>query len=249
MADPQRDMAEHQLTGASHRDMAEQRWSDRAELRTTVDSAEACHRPPHILSKDRADLAEDKMEHVQPQVTYPERCSQSEQLRMLTCFCNTVPVHAISVRQPYALLIAYGLKIAEFRSKRLFAIGTRVWVVSSKHMPSWDCVANVLAKHAISVSRLESMVGGAITPLNYLHWFPRQCVLARVLIAGVVPSVDSASHRLNPKPTRWTWALEMDELRMLRAEHRRFLSHARPGVFQLDVDMAEDLHLSLWTYE
>ena len=156
-------------------------------------------------------------------------------------------LRALSIDQPYAILVAYGIKGCEFRRTRLFAEGTQVWIVSSKHMQQWNQLCWELAHAGASLDELGHKVGGRITEHNYMHWFPRQCVLARVRVSAVKPSILSVFHVQNPSPATYKVALELDDVETLDHSSRTFLRYAQPGGFRIHTDVAHKLHSRLST--
>jgi hypothetical protein len=147
-----------------------------------------------------------------------------------------VAVMALSIRQPYALLIVYGLKPAEFRNaKSLFKEGEEFWVVSGKAgMPTWDGLLQVLAEHHVSLKEMEDALGATLLPTNYLHFFPRQTVLGKVSVACAKESVLSFYHSLNPFPDRWQWAMELCSIYRLQDCHRHEVNYGNVGRFRLN---------------
>ncbi len=86
-----------------------------------------------------------------------------------------------------------------------------------------------------------------LTPMGYLHVFPRQCVLRRASRLGSLQGLKSlllsCFHNLNPDSKRWPFVLELDKIQRLGERFRVTYSRKR-GLSQLEASESVNMALS-----
>ena len=125
---------------------------------------------------------------------------------------------ALSVRQPFALLISLGLRMVEFRQSGInLRAGDDIWIVLSQAHVTWDQMVQQMAAQHIDVATMQAVMRVAfdvhsleLNENTYTQWFSRGAVVGRVHIVVKKPSLLSWFHSLNPSPRLWDTALELD---------------------------------------
>jgi hypothetical protein len=154
---------------------------------------------------------------------------------------NSGTARALSIRQPYALLICLGLKPVEFRKSAIqLKAGDTVWVISAQITMQWADIVRIMALQHLQMERIQSMIRVAfdepslqLNARTFQHVFRTGAVVGRVRVACKKASVLSFYHSLNPDPRQWDAALELEDACFVHATVVWSVSGAFPFPFTL----------------